>query len=210
MASHCVVALGAACDPRHPCAPSQACVADTCGRGGKRCHWGCNPGDAAHVADSCEAVDGQVAYCNAVPADQATSANMGGSCLPGDGCDVFQQNCPNLPLDSTQPAGANNPLVPMACKPAAPGANTCTPAGQLAAGAANCSDSCSDPATSCAKGLVCVQPIDANGNPTGSTKCNRFCRNPGTATGCGSNETCTQLEGNGRQPYSVGVCSPLF
>jgi hypothetical protein len=195
------VAAGADCDCDHPCPSSQGCFPGICGSTPAKCYPGCYPGsdgDATHpngqLPDSCPDQAGQPAFCNPLPASQVTAANKGGACVVGDNCNVTTQNCPMLPLDRSQPQGANNPLVKYNCLPVAPNLNGCFPAGTKTSGQANCDQVCGTVAAgtaavqdNCAPGYECVQPVDSTGTPRGPAACAQQCASPST-TGNPSNQ----------------------
>jgi hypothetical protein len=199
------VAENADCDCQHPCPLDEGCFPGTCGALPQACRPGCNPGNATTAPDTCAPQSGSPAYCEGLSPDPVTAQNHGGACAPADSCDVLQQDCPEYPVDRTQPAGANNPLVLQTCQPVAPGANVCVPAGPIPLGGINCDQSCSSTGSDCALGTLCVTPIGANGQQIGPSECRQQC--DATNPVCPADRpNCLVVIGNGMIPYSSGVC----
>lgn len=219
------VAEGADCDCQHPCPDNQGCLPGVCDASPMKCRPGCFPGSSSPppygtAPSSCASQEGLLAFCSPLPADQITPNNMGGACAVGDNCDTMTQNCPDLPLDRSQPAtmpkcttqssACPNPTVPQDCIPLAPGVNGCFPAGPIAAGGTGCNQACGTVAGNCAKGSWCTQATDANGNPLGPPTCAPQCptpmENPTSFAGCPVGQSCNQVFAPEMQPYPTGVC----
>lgn len=226
---HQMVGENQICDCAHPCPLSQGCFPGTCGETPQRCRPGCYPGgpaDATHPygiaaercprqADPANPGSTKPAYCSPLPAGQATTENKGGACAVGDDCDVGAQNCPDLPLDRTQPPGPSNPAVAQTCQPAAPGTNACYPSGGIAAWGINCDQSCGLTATNCAQGYECVSLVDQNGRQIGPSECRKQCTHPGVdpSPDCPSDRSgCDKVFAAGMVYFSTGVCQegPCF
>jgi hypothetical protein len=221
---HCHPKVGANedCDCAHPCPEDQGCFPGTCGATPQKCRPGCFPGsapDASHPTGvapaACAQQDGKPAYCTALPPSQVTTQNQGGACAGSDGCDVAAQNCPDLPLDRTQPQGPNNPPVRQTCRPIAPGANICMPAGSIPAWGINCDQQCGTTANSCVQGYECVTPIGSSGQAIGPSECRKQCSHPGTdpSSDCPTaRSSCQTVLVTGMAALSTGVCEepPCF
>jgi len=217
------VARGAECSCQKPCPGDQACLPGICGSLPKRCRPGCYPGgeQRGQYAERCSPQQGPngeqyTAYCTRLPSTDATPLNEGGACAVADGCNVVTQNCPDLPLDRTRPAGDDNPPVAHTCVPVSPVANTCMPAGSIRLGGTNCDyNTCGDSSAGCIKGLLCVTTIDQNGDPIGPSRCEKQCNDPWDGSGffppqsrsCATGEYCGQLLGAGQEPIATGVCN---
>lgn len=218
---HPIVAAGADCDCAHPCPLTQGCFPGTCGATPQKCRPGCNPGSntPSRVPDTCANENGQVAYCSPLPKGQATPENHGGACAPADGCDVHTQNCPDLPLDRTQPVSATNPAVPHTCQPVSATRTSCFPAGTHPAQDNNPGNDCFNGAKTCgsaqagcAKGLLCTGIV---GLPQKGLACSKQCNDP-VATSpfstppqsrdCDAGQYCAQLQGTGGQLVLTGIC----
>lgn len=211
---HAMVGQGEECDCQRPCPLDQGCFPGTCGQTPRRCRPGCFPGswEPSVKADRCTNEDGRQAYCSRLPAPERTEENKGGACAPADTCSVIAQDCPNLPLDRTLPAGPDNPAVPHNCVPTSPVSTACVPAGPLGAGQSPCGSGCGFDATQdgCRKGLLCVTLVDRNDRPLGPPTCRRQCPQPEASTGCGLFELCGTVFGPGRDTYPTGVCQAIF
>lgn len=211
-----VVGEGEDCDCERPCPGNQGCFPGTCGQTPRKCRPGCFPGTYGPTgvrADKCLPQDGRPAYCNHLPASESTEENQGGACAPADSCDIRLQNCPDMPLDRTRPAGPDNPLIAQNCVVGGPTTNRCIPAGNLRVGATNCQGSvCTEDysTVSCVKGALCVTTVDQNSNPIGPPTCRQMCTNPSTLGGtgqCSGGTRCySGLMGAGREPYLTGTC----
>jgi hypothetical protein len=160
-------------------------------------------------ADNCAPQDGDPAYCSPLPANQVTQQNKGGACAVGDNCSITAQNCPEYPLDRTQPPGPNNPDVPQTCTPVAPTTNACYPAGQIAVWGINCDQSCTMTPVDCAQGSLCVTVVDDQGNAIGPSECRQQCTNPGgESTECPRDRpNCEGTYAAGMVYFSTGVCT---
>ncbi len=237
-----MVGNGADCDCDHPCPVNQGCFPGTCGTLPMKCRPGCYPGgtkygDYAQVCSNEQQGTGSVpAYC-AQDSSVETCTRPGddpngacGACAPADNCSIASQNCPDAPLDRNNPAGPNNPIVHYTCMPASPTTNMCYPAGGQAVDSQNCDqnsngssyDGCKEVSDSCAKGSMCLTPVDSNYNPIGPSRCYAQCQNPcdptntacltnaelqGGSPGCPSGEICVaSLLGAGDQPFPNGIC----
>jgi hypothetical protein len=225
-----IVGPGADCDCDHPCPADQGCFPGTCGRGKSKCRPGCYPGANGegkvrpqYYAERCANLvpePGQPsvqAYCENLPSDQATEQNRGGACKPANQCDLQGQNCANGRVNPDLPESAQNPVVPYSCMPNVPGVNICVPAGTLSEGALNCNpDSCNSVESACARGLMCVRHVDAEGRLLDDPQCRRQCfvkEDPVTAllgggsSVCGTGKYCnTGLVGAGYEPIGSGIC----
>lgn len=166
---------------------------------------------------------------DAGPAD--AGADSYGVCGLGDGCDPATQNCPDLPLDRSQPVSASNPAIAQTCLPVLAGGEFvtdggypvygCFPAGPVPFEGAclqDCSDigstiagtecayTCSDTSASCTVNSVCVGYGFADGGFI--FRCQEFCdtptNNPMDSAGCPANEYCTA------SPFGSPICSPVF
>jgi hypothetical protein len=218
-ACHAVVERGAECDCAHPCPADQGCFPGICGQTPRRCRPGCDPGSDTRYAARCAPQDGQTAYCLRLPAAEATAQNRGGACALGDGCGVVAQDCPPLPLDRTQAAGPDNPAAPHTCVPVSPVATACLPAGNIPLNGTDCAyDTCGDPTKACAKGLLCVTPVNASGAPSGPSRCVKQCAQPFFSNGtnfptqardCPTGEFCGGLLGVGGERMGTGSCTEL-
>ena len=210
-----IVAENADCDCEHPCPLDQGCFPGTCGQTPRKCRPGCYPGDygsaadgyTGHKADHCATVNGVPAYCASLPLSEATTANRGGACAVSDTCNVLRQDCPNLPLDRTRPAGTDNPAVPHTCVPASPTTNQCLPAGSKPVGGTNCEQACGTTQNSCVKGSSCATPINSDGSPAGPSTCDAQCQ---TSINCPQGQVCLTLLGPGREAYQTGACGSPF
>ncbi len=218
------VGVGANCDCDHPCQASDGCFPGVCGATPQQCRPGCTPGSSSPppygtAPQHCAPQGGLPAYCNPLPRSQVTPQNHGGACAVGDNCDVVRQNCPNMPLDRSQPAGPNNPDVPYNCVPLSPTVNGCVPAGNLGDGAINCygdvtpgaADTvCGHSTRNCAKGFECVTLVDQFGDPESPPTCSQLCE-PATSddcdyTGCPYGSYCDQVYGQGMVYFTSGAC----
>jgi hypothetical protein len=173
-----------------------------------RCRASCYPGDTNVVADACPSTFGVENFCRSLPEALRTPENKGGACVQSDSCNVISQDCPNLPLDRTKPAGANNPAVPHTCVPVSPTSTACYPAGTKTLGEKSCEyDTCGDSSSACVKGLLCTGILDNEG---AGTACNKQCANPSdiptSSPQCASGEVCVALYGPGRVKVKTGVC----
>jgi hypothetical protein len=229
-----IVGPGADCDCDRPCPSDQGCFPGTCSRGKSKCRPGCYPGangegqiGPRYYAERCGDLvpePGQPsgpAYCENLPSDQATDQNKGGACKPANPCDLSGQNCANGRVNPDLPESAQNPVVPYSCVPQVPDVHICVPAGTLPEGSLNCSpDSCESVSAACAKGLMCVRHVDANGRPIDDPQCRRQCftqEDPFTVlfggnSVCGGNGTryCNMgLVGAGYEPMGSGICDDL-
>ena len=193
---HATVAADAECDCTHPCPNNQGCLPGICDAVPQRCRPGCFPGSDSPppygtAPSSCAAQEGLLSFCESLPASEVTPQNMGGACMVGDNCNPITQNCPNLPLDRSQPAtsppcatlspSCPNPTVPANCVPFAPGVNGCIPAGTIAVCGTGCNQTCGEVGGNCVKGAACTQAVDSNGNPLGPPTCTPA---DGTDAGC--------------------------
>lgn len=206
-----IVGSGELCDCERPCPEDEGCFPGTCGQSPRRCRPGCFPGSDTVRADRCAPQDGRPAYCSKLPESEQTVENEGGACAPADQCDIYAQNCPNLPIDRSRPAGPDNPAVPHSCVPVSPVANACYPAGPIALNQTGCDDLCGADGVSanCARGGLCVQSINpTTGQPIGAKYCSKMCTSPhqsNASAECGG-KRCLPLVGSGREPYPMGAC----
>lgn len=214
---HPTVGPGAECSCTSPCSVDQGCFPGACNEAPRRCRPGCFPGDHDTPADACDPIGGMPAYCAPLPVAERTAANGGGACVPGDGCDVIAQDCPDLPVDRSRPFDSvTNPLVPHNCIPTGPTATICVPTSGRVEGATGCADLCGAAGfeRGCGKGLVCMQTVNEAGAAPVAT-CFRQCDTPNTfgqstclpATEPNTvGEYCVPLEGPGREPWPIGIC----
>ncbi len=168
---------------------SEICVPVGAGAQGAAC--GQNDGCAAGLG--CLGINGAdqacVKYCRlpsgAPECDNGTiclsifeGANMGVCVAPSSECTVFPDTC-----------GAAETCVNT-------GAGTaCVPAGPTAKGG-----SCDTATTSCAKGLGCSTPLNAQGMPMGTPICRTLCA---AQADCHSSEVCALFQGE-----TYGTCVP--
>jgi hypothetical protein len=213
---HATVTDGSGCDCGHPCTRDEVCLPGPCDADPPICRPGCYPGSASPppygtAPASCAAQHGAQAYCVDLSEDEVTTQNMGGACEVGDGCDPIAQNCPDLPLDRSQPVSAENPAMAANCVPVAWGVTECIPAGPIPVGGTGCQQMCGQIAGNCAKGGWCTQLSDSEGNPAGPPTCSQQCgtptQNPANSTGCDAGDYCNAIFGRGMVFFSTGACA---
>jgi hypothetical protein len=190
-----------ACSTQAQCASTDLCSPTACGAGSTMCLPGCNP----TAPDACPATpSGSGAWCE-------PTARGGGICVPGDGCDIAKQDCPDGLVFPGWPEGPDNPKVPYTCQEAAPGVNICGLSGEIPPGDSCGGLACGDNVYNCQAGLVCVAP--SQGSRREAT-CEPQCANPlppgsfTQAPDCPNGSYCDAIEVNG-QTFKSGSCEPI-